>query len=287
MHTKKLVIGVVLGTFFIVCFVLYVMLSGSASNKITSDMPFFTQNQEEDVTDVSLPTNPIDSEVDDPLAAKNDSDDLDGNRVSKSPFEGKTFVWIKTVEKSGAVITPQKKDSFTLSVSGGNVSGTTDCNSYGGKVTVDESHFTVTTSLVMTMMYCEGSQESEFVQALGKIVTYRFSGESLILSGGTDGPEMWFAEKNTTMEPLPPVRVGEPGIDTPQVVGDGCMVGGCSGQLCGDGMLKSDLITTCEYRPEYACYQSATCERQRDGQCGWTTTPKLTQCLQAAGGESL
>ena len=36
-----------------------------------------------------------------------------------------------------------------------------------------------------------------------------------------------------------------------------------------------DVITTCEYRPEYACYQSATCTAQADGQCGWTMTPEL------------
>ena len=54
-----------------------------------------------------------------------------------------------------------------------------------------------------------------------------------------------------------------------------CMKSGCSGQVCAD----RSVITTCEMRREYACFQSATCERQVDGACGWTQTPALTSCL--------
>jgi hypothetical protein len=56
----------------------------------------------------------------------------------------------------------------------------------------------------------------------------------------------------------------------------GCFVGGCSGQVCTD---VEGLITTCEWRDSYACYQTATCERQADGSCGWTETPELDACL--------
>lgn len=56
-----------------------------------------------------------------------------------------------------------------------------------------------------------------------------------------------------------------------------CFVGGCSGQLCSD---QEGLISTCEWRAEYACYQDATCERQADDRCGWTATPELTACLE-------
>lgn len=58
-----------------------------------------------------------------------------------------------------------------------------------------------------------------------------------------------------------------------------CYVGGCSNQVCSD---EPGVITTCEYRPEYACYSTTTCERQPDGACGWTPTPELTACLQSA-----
>jgi hypothetical protein len=55
-----------------------------------------------------------------------------------------------------------------------------------------------------------------------------------------------------------------------------CFVGGCSGQICSD---QEGVISTCEFRPEYACYADATCERQVDGECGWTPTPELEACL--------
>lgn len=55
-----------------------------------------------------------------------------------------------------------------------------------------------------------------------------------------------------------------------------CFVGGCSSQVCSD---QEGVITTCEWRPEYACYADATCERQAAGECGWTATPALATCL--------
>ncbi len=58
-----------------------------------------------------------------------------------------------------------------------------------------------------------------------------------------------------------------------------CRVTGCSGQICGD----ADIITTCEYQPEYACYQNAVCDLQADGQCGWTLTAGLGRCLMETG----
>ena len=54
-----------------------------------------------------------------------------------------------------------------------------------------------------------------------------------------------------------------------------CRPTGCSGQVCAD----TDVITTCEWRPEYACYQNATCERAADGSCGWRQTRELAACL--------
>jgi hypothetical protein len=55
-----------------------------------------------------------------------------------------------------------------------------------------------------------------------------------------------------------------------------CFVGGCSGQICSD---QEGAISTCEWKAEYACYATATCERQTEGQCGWTDTTELSSCL--------
>lgn len=73
---------------------------------------------------------------------------------------------------------------------------------------------------------------------------------------------------------------GEPNPGTPTAtVGKGCMLGGCSAQLCVGQGTSASTVTTCEYKESYACYQTATCEKQQSGQCGWTQTPKLSQCL--------
>lgn len=67
-------------------------------------------------------------------------------------------------------------------------------------------------------------------------------------------------------------------LDNDPRVEDGCMIGGCSGQLCVNEE-DGDVVSTCEWREEYACYRDATCEKQDDGNCGWTETSSLRRCL--------
>jgi hypothetical protein len=55
-----------------------------------------------------------------------------------------------------------------------------------------------------------------------------------------------------------------------------CKKTGCSGQVCSD----QDVITTCEFKTEYECYKKAACERQANGDCGFTPTPELAACLR-------
>lgn len=60
----------------------------------------------------------------------------------------------------------------------------------------------------------------------------------------------------------------------------GCVITGCSGQVCAD----AETITTCEWTAQYGCYkQYSRCERAGDGQCGWAQTPELMQCLAKTG----
>jgi Cys-rich repeat protein len=59
------------------------------------------------------------------------------------------------------------------------------------------------------------------------------------------------------------------------------MRAGCSDHLCvEEGM---DIASTCEWRPVYECYQQATCQRQENGQCGFTPTHELVECLERYG----
>jgi hypothetical protein len=57
----------------------------------------------------------------------------------------------------------------------------------------------------------------------------------------------------------------------------GCVVTGCSGQLCAE----EHIGTTCEWLPQYACFRDAECGRfGPGGSCGWQPTPELTTCLE-------
>lgn len=65
-----------------------------------------------------------------------------------------------------------------------------------------------------------------------------------------------------------------------EVVEGGCVVGGCSGQVCA----ADEVVTTCEWLPQYACYRDARCGPfGAAGACDWEPTAELAACLEANG----
>src|SRR3989344_2213113 len=77
------------------------------------------------------------------------------------------------------------------------------------------------------------------------------------------------ADGQLFVEEVPPIQDPNQGLG---LQANGCAVAGCSGTLCVSADEAGDIFTTCEYRPEYACYKEASCEPQPDGKCGWTET---------------
>jgi hypothetical protein len=65
-----------------------------------------------------------------------------------------------------------------------------------------------------------------------------------------------------------------------------CKRTGCSGQFCVE-ITAEEVISTCEYRAEYACYQAAPCEVQPDGECGFTDSIALKTCIEEANSQSI
>lgn len=61
-------------------------------------------------------------------------------------------------------------------------------------------------------------------------------------------------------------------------LGEGCVVSGCNNELC-QNVGEEPTNSICLYKPEYVCYQTATCEKQDDGNCGWIETENLTTCF--------
>ena len=55
-----------------------------------------------------------------------------------------------------------------------------------------------------------------------------------------------------------------------------CKKTGCSSHICSD----SGVITTCEFKPKYACYRNQKCIVNSNGQCGWNNEILLAKCLK-------
>jgi hypothetical protein len=58
-----------------------------------------------------------------------------------------------------------------------------------------------------------------------------------------------------------------------------CKIGGCSSELCLE-IGSPDRASICLYRNEYACLKYSVCEKQPNGNCGWTQTSQYLSCLK-------
>jgi eight-cysteine-cluster-containing protein len=58
-----------------------------------------------------------------------------------------------------------------------------------------------------------------------------------------------------------------------------CGTGGCSGQICGLKEKVEDVVTTCEYRPEYDCLNLTSC-KCIDGICQWEENNAYMACTE-------
>jgi hypothetical protein len=177
-----------------------------------------------------------------------------------------------TTEQPGGKL---KADTFTGTLE----SVDTGCFADGEcSVEVDGNHVTVlmgwSRDTVGSVRGVEGFGDLE--QYIGqKVEVYaQETGEGVYTLYGSEGFYIQVAE-GATPRPAEPTNPTEPGIT------GGCVVGGCSSQLCVDAS-EGDIVSTCEWHEEYACYRNATCERQTDGRCGWTMTPELATCIETA-----
>ena len=95
----------------------------------------------------------------------------------------KTWSWIDTVYSNGSALTPRTANTFTLTFkSGGTFAVTTDCNSVGGDYSVTGTSITFS-KMISTLMYCEGSQESDFTKMLSQVQSYHFTSKGELVLG--------------------------------------------------------------------------------------------------------
>ncbi len=87
----------------------------------------------------------------------------------------KIWTWKETSLNDGTVVTPAQVDAFTITfATDGSFGATTDCNSVGGQYVTDGPILTFS-QMMSTEMYCEGSQEADFVGYLNNTSGYHFT----------------------------------------------------------------------------------------------------------------
>jgi heat shock protein HslJ len=106
---------------------------------------------------------------------------------------GTNWVW-QSIQNGNAKIEIKNPSIFILTLDAeGRFTSTTDCNSVSGSYVLEGESLTFK-DMASTLMYCEGSQENTYTEALGKVSMYRVEGNTLILSLTNKG-EMRFRVK--------------------------------------------------------------------------------------------
>lgn len=98
----------------------------------------------------------------------------------------KTWDWIKTTYNNDTEVKPLTEKKFTLTFkTENNFSATTDCNSVGGEYIVSglpgQGNKLSFDKMASTLMYCEGSQESDFTKILGEVESYIFTSKGELI----------------------------------------------------------------------------------------------------------
>ncbi|MEI6057524.1 MAG: META domain-containing protein [bacterium] len=103
------------------------------------------------------------------------------------------WTWIQTTYSNDTVVTPKSAKRFTLTFKNDNTfSASTDCNGVGGTYAATKNAISFT-KMMSTLMYCEGSQESDYSKMLGEVKNYHFTSKGeLIFDLAMDSGSMVF-----------------------------------------------------------------------------------------------
>ncbi len=96
--------------------------------------------------------------------------EVDTGRMS---LEMKKWEWVNSAEM-GEYVLPKTQGTFTLTFNSEQVSVGTDCNNMGGTYTTNGNALTFG-PMMSTLMYCEGSQETQFATMLGGVKSFAFT----------------------------------------------------------------------------------------------------------------
>ncbi len=104
-----------------------------------------------------------------------------------------TWVWEKIVMNDGTIIIPNQTGIFTITFTNdGRVSGTTDCNDFGGNYTQTSPREIAFATFASTKKFCTGSQDSLFTSAIMNTDHYAVSSNTLTLTLKQSIGEIYF-----------------------------------------------------------------------------------------------
>lgn len=105
-----------------------------------------------------------------------------------SDVVGQTWVWKHSIIGGDAISAPNHPEKFTVTFgTDGKVSGTTDCNSFGGEYQMGSDGIISFGPFSSTLMFCEGSQEADFTGSLAQAtrMTTDVDGNLVMILGET------------------------------------------------------------------------------------------------------
>ncbi len=114
---------------------------------------------------------------------------------TRNPLFGTSWSWVETVLLSGEHVKAPLGDKFVLSFGeDGHAMSTTDCNSMNGSYVVSGEVLSFG-PMMSTKMFCEGSQEGNYSEALALTNSYTIEGNEMHLNLNRDYGMMVFVKK--------------------------------------------------------------------------------------------
>jgi heat shock protein HslJ len=102
--------------------------------------------------------------------------------INTMTLDMKTWTWIKTIYNNDTELVPKDAGKFTLTFKNDRTfSATTDCNTINGTYEVDNDQITFGENFISTRMFCEGSQEQEFLAMLGEVKSFLFTSQNELI----------------------------------------------------------------------------------------------------------
>jgi len=113
--------------------------------------------------------------------------------VESNELTAQKWTWVNTQMNDGSENLPSKEGAFTLTFQeDGTVLATTDCNNGNGSYELGPDNSITIGPIATTMMFCEGSAETQFYQDLNNVGSYKIDNGQLWLMIKFDSGTMIF-----------------------------------------------------------------------------------------------